>query len=247
MTPITPDRTPLTVLLHGESGGGKSWLADTAPAPRLILDVEGRSHFLPSEPKIEWDPVAAPPEAGDWETCIVRVRDLSTLDRVYQWLASGQHPFKSAVLDSLMEVQKRFIDDIAGTEQMKTQDWGTLLRKLESNVRSFRDMATNPHNGLDVVVFITGTIVENDTGLRRPLLQGQIKLTLPYYVDVVGFLYVAASSQDPTKTSRYLMVENTGYAVAKDATGRLPRPTIEAPNLTTLYQNLTNPEEVTSQ
>ena len=243
---IAADRTPLTVLLHGESGSGKSWLADTAPQPVLTLDVEGRSHFLPSAPnQIEWDALGPPPEAGDWTHCVVRVRDLQTLDRVYQWLASGQHPFKSVVLDSLMEVQKRFIDDIAGQEQMKTQDWGTLLRKLESNIRSFRDMATNPHNGLDVVVFITGTIVENDTGLRRPLLQGQIKLTLPYYVDVVGFLYIAASADNPLEAARHLMVENTGYAVAKDATGKFPRPTVEAPNLTALYRTLTNPEEVT--
>lgn len=244
MTPVKADRMPLTVLLHGESGAGKSWLADTVPAPRLILDVEGRSHFLPSEPKVEWDSSGAPPELGDWETCIVRIRDLPTLDRVYQWLASGQHPFKSAVLDSLMEVQKRFIDDIAGTEIMKTQDWGTLLRKLESNVRSFRDMATNPHNPLDVFVFITGSIVENDTNMRRPLLQGQIKMTLPYYVDVVGFLYLHPSTADPTKNARYLMVENNGFAVAKDATGKLPRPAVENPNLTELYTNLTTKNEV---
>mgnify|MGYP003403375864 CR=1 FL=1 len=244
MSPTEPRRTPLTILLHGESGSGKSWLADTTPGPRLILDVEGRSHFLPSQPKIEWDPVGPPPELGDWETCVVHVRNPNVLDKVYQWLASGQHPFKSVVIDSLMEVQKRFIDDIAGTDQMKTQDWGNLLRKLESNIRSFRDMASNPHNGLDIVVFITGTVVEADTGLRRPLLQGQIKLTLPYFVDVVGFIYIAGSEANPMQMVRHLLVQNTGFAVAKDATGQLGGPSIEEPNLTTIYTNLTTKNEV---
>lgn len=224
---------PLSMLIHGESGTGKSWLGGSTPAPRLILDAEGRAHYIPGK-KVQWNPLTEnPPVPSDeWDTCVVDVRTISTLDRVYSWLASGQHPFKSMTLDSLMEVQKRLIDETAGTEIMKTQDWGTVLRKLESNVRAFRDLATHPDQPLDVVVIICGTIID-DTGMRRPLLQGQLKLTVPYYVDVVGYMF--AGVDENGHPARQLLVQPTPQAVAKDGTGRLPLLPVANPNIAALY------------
>src|SRR5216110_338838 len=120
-------RTTLTALIHGDSGVGKSWLAASSPAPRLILDAEGRAKYAPSLlPKVFWDPkVSGPPAAdGTWDTCITPIADFDTLSTAYSWLRSGQHHFKSIVIDSLMEAQKRCIDGVAGTGAMQTQDWG---------------------------------------------------------------------------------------------------------------------------
>lgn len=33
-------------MIHGETGAGKSWLANSAPGPRLVLDAEGRADYL---------------------------------------------------------------------------------------------------------------------------------------------------------------------------------------------------------
>lgn len=226
-------RTTLTMLIHGESGVGKSWLADTAPAPRLILDAEGRAKYTPSGPKISWDPRSGPPPAADgtWETCVVSVSDFETLSQAYQWLRAGQHQFTSIVIDSLMEAQKRCIDYVAGVQALDQQDWGTLLRQLESLVRSYRDLTLVPDNAASVVLFIVGSKDAENT--RRPLLQGQLAVTVPYYLDVVGYLFVAPVQDGAGGTfyQRQLLVHPQPGYVAKDGTGRLPGPVIPEPNI----------------
>jgi hypothetical protein len=225
----------LSILLHGDSGVGKSWLAGSAVQPVLVLDVEGRARYLPYPNKVEWEPQRdKPPEAGEWTHCVVNVTRFSTLQSVYQWLQSGQHCFRSVVLDSLMEAQKRFIDELVGMEQLQTQHWGDVLRHLESLVRSYRDLTLSTGNTIDCVVFTVGSKV-SDAGKTVPLLQGALQNTLPYYLDAVGYLYVVHENGTPT---RNLLVQPTPTIVAKDGTGRLGGPIIPNPNLTTLFNNL---------
>lgn len=197
----------LSAVVHGESGAGKSWLGTTTPSPRLILDVEGRMKFAPTvRGAAIWQPsVGAIPEVPPEGTVLVKVRAFDDIRIVHQWLASGQHPFRSLVIDSLTELQKRAMDSIVGEAAAQTQDWGTLLRKMESLVRSFRDLTDHPTHPLDVVVLITGSMEK--AGSMRPMLQGQMGLTVPYYVDLNGYLSVAADPQDPTKPVRALTIQ----------------------------------------
>ncbi len=205
----------LTIVVHGESGVGKSYFADTAPAPRLILDVEGGTKFTPSE-KIEWDPRLDPPAATD--SVVVKVRDLSAVQQAFQWLNAGQHPFQSVIIDSLTEAQKRAVDQIAGTAQMKTQDWGSLLRKMEQMVRAFRDLTMHPVRPIECVVFVCGSRTD-DNGITRPHLQGQMGTTLPYYVDIVAHLTVMFD--EGGEFHNQASFRPVGGIVAKDRTGRL--------------------------
>lgn len=236
-------KNTLTMLLHGESGVGKSWLGDTAPYPRLVLDLEGRARYTPSGPKIGWDPAVGPPPVADgtWTTCVVTVSDFDTLQQVYQWLRSGQHQFKSIIIDSLMEAQKRCIDSVVGVNALDQQDWGTLLRRLEALVRSYRDLTLLPTNAAEVVILIVGT--KNQDGTYRPLLQGQLASTVPYYLDVVGYYYVApvADAAGTITYQRQLLVQPTPGFVAKDGTGRLGGPVIADPNIEQLVSLLSNP------
>lgn len=216
-------RTTLTALFHGESGIGKSWLADTAPGPKLVLDAEGRAKYTPSGPKIAWDVRAgAPPEYdGTWQTCVAPVPDFDSLQLAYQWLRSGQHQFVSVIVDSLMEAQKRCIDQAVGVNALQQQDWGTVLRKLENLVRSYRDLTLVPSSTVQVVVFIVGTKEYN--GVLEPLLQGQLRDTVPYYIDVVGYLYKQPIVDEAGVTSfqRCLLIDSVPGFRAKDNTSRL--------------------------
>lgn len=228
------------MVLHGESGVGKSWLGGTAPAPRLILDIEGRGRYIPAQVgTVYWDPKSQNPPVydGTWDTCIVSVLDYSLLDTVYQWLRSGQHPFKSVIVDSLMEAQKRFIDSHSGLNPVKTQDWGVILRTLESFVRNLRDLVAIEAVPTDVAVIITGS--KDVDGKMRPLLQGQLASTLPYFVDVVGYYQVGWNAQTE-QYERQLLVQPTPQAVAKDGTGRIAGPSgvVSNPNLTNVYSLL---------
>jgi hypothetical protein len=211
---------PLSTVIHAESGVGKSWLGDTSPAPRLILDAEGGSKFTPSQPKVFWDPMTGPPPLGA-ETVIVLVRDFQTMQLAYQWLNSGQHDFQSVVLDSVTELQKRCKDAIKAMEGaggFRIQDWGTLLDDMELLVRQFRDLWMHPIRPVPVTVFITTTAMD-DKGMYRPHVQGGLKLSLPYFVDVVGYLYAAAT--DTGALERRLLVQPSPGFIAKDRTDRL--------------------------
>ena len=221
-------------LIHGESGAGKSRLADTAPGPRLIVDLEGRAQYLPSGPKVYWDPKAGGPPAADgtWDTCIVFCADFETLNLVYQWLRSGQHPFVSVIIDSLMEAQKRCIDAVVpGVAQLDQQNWGELLRRLEKLVRSYRDLTLlTATNAVRCVIFTAGSRHDETVGWE-PMLQGQLADLVPYYMDVVGYLY---KQPMPDGTfQRSLLVDKTPGFVAKDNTSMLVAaygPTIAVPD-----------------
>lgn len=208
----------LTALFHGPSGVGKSWLAATAPKPLLVLDAEGRARYAPSGRKVFWNPAAeAPPvHDGTWDTCIVNVVDYQTVAQVYQWLRSGQHPFISVVMDSLMEVQRRCIDAmVPGTTALDRDHYGVLLREIEKKVREFRDLVLIPAVHVKVVLFITGS----NTETYKPLLTGGIREQLPYYIDVVGYLFKQANAEGVFE--RKMLVDEQPPFTAKDGTNRL--------------------------
>lgn len=232
----------LTIIVHGESGVGKSHLADTSPAPRLILDVEGGVRFTPSK-KVTWDPKLAPPEAdGTWDACVVTVTDLDTIQRVFQWLNAGQHPFRSVVLDSLSEVQKRAIDTIAGTAQPSQQDFGTLKRRTEALVRAFRDLTLNPVKPVEVVVFVCGTAERGqEHAVMRPGLVGSITNEVGYYVDVMT--YMSAQLGPDGAVERRALFVPVEHIAAKDRTGRLGV-SMDNPSIPAMLERIYGSKEV---
>ena len=233
-------RRKLTLVIHGESGVGKSYLADSAPGPRLILDVEGSVDWTPSK-KIPWDPRVAPPELGPDDSALVTVTDLETVQRAFQWLTQGQHPFRSVIVDSLTETQKRAVDSIAGSAAMKLNDYGTLLRKIEALVRAFRDLTMHSQRPVDVVVFVCATQEKGtDHPVMRPALIGRMSEALGYYVDCMLYLSVQASA-DGKLERRGLVAQVEGYA-AKDRTGRLGV-TIDGPTIPAMLDTIYGPEK----
>lgn len=210
----------ISLIVHGPSKSGKSTLADTTPGPRLVLDAEMGSRFTPSK-KVIWDPkTQKPPEPdGTWDTAIVPVRDYLTVLKAYEWLNSGQHPFRSTVLDSISEIQQRGVDSLVGINPMQLQDWGTLLRQVSDLVRKFRDLTTNPVRPLDAVVFIAMTR-QRQSGDWYPHVQGQLATVLPYYTDLLTYLSVV--HDETGKPVRRLLVGPVpGYETGERVGGRL--------------------------
>lgn len=224
----------LSVLVHGPSKSGKSHLADTAPGLKLFLDAEGNTRWLKSK-KVTWDPNNPPPEAdGSWETCIVRVRDFTTMGRTFQWLNSGKHPFNSVALDSISELQQRCVDAIRGDEAMRIQDYGELFRKVSQLVRSYRDLLDHPTNPLTCVV-ITAMTKQDAAGVWHPYVQGQLATALPYYIDTIGYL-ADVTPEGGDFTNRLLTRKHMLYE-AGDRSGLLPA-VLENPNLTQMINTI---------
>lgn len=225
----------ISLLVHGESKVGKSWLGDSTPSPRLILDAEGGSRFTPSR-KVVWDPMTQlpPVDDGTWDTCLVYVHHYDTVVRAFDVLNQGEHPFKSVVLDSISEIQQRCVDSIAGTDIMKIQDWGTLLRKVSDTVRRFRDLTTHVHRPLQAVVLIAMT--REVSGKRKPYVQGQLATALPYYMDVTGYLFV--QKLEGGGTARRLLVTPHDQFEAGERVGGKLGDVVENPNVSTMLDTI---------
>jgi hypothetical protein len=217
------DMSGISMIVHGPKGAGKSYLGDTTPAPRLVLDAEMGSRFTPSR-KIFWNPVTEPvPEHdGTWDSCLVTVRDYQAVERAYEWLNAGQHPFRSVVVDSISEVQQRLADSLKGDDPLELRDWGVMLRKASLLIRNLRDLVTHPVKPLDAVLFIAMTHQRQGDNTWSPFVQGQLRTTLPYYVDLLTYL-AALPQEDGTAVHRLLVGPVQGYATGERVGGRLGR------------------------
>lgn len=237
----------LTALVHGFSGVGKSWLSDTTPAPRLVIDSENRAKFLPSKKAkrlIRWDPLAGPPPVADgtWDTCVVAIaadeHAAQIIDTVYAYLRSGQHPFVSVSMDSLMRTQERYLNGIAGVAQVTTPQWGELLRKVRDLTSKFCDLTAIPQTGVRCMLFVCGS--HEKDGKQVPLLQGSVGSYIPYYLDVVGYYFETTDADNVLY--RGLQIGHAPKFECKDNTNEFmaayPSGTIWNPNMEQLMQLL---------
>ncbi len=234
----TPADT-LFIAIHAEPKIGKTWLAATAPKPLLLLDAEGGSRFLRRYKRVTWDPARTPPpEPGEWEICVVYVRDYEAVLKAYQWLASGKHPFRSVAIDTLTEVQKRCLDKLVGdaSHTPEQQDWGNLFRHMEETVRKLRDLAFHPTHPVECLVLTAHTHFKD--GKFRPLVKGQLELTLPGLPDVIGHLDTRVN--EGGKIERRLTIQpvfpNLLVGDRTDVLTRQYGPVITNPNLTEMLK-----------
>jgi hypothetical protein len=235
----------LSVLVHGASKSGKTTLSATAPAPRLLCDVESASRFLKVK-RVYWDPATEkPPETdGTWDTCVVHTRDWATVEQVYRWLASGEHPFASFIIDSISELQSRYIEHVAGRSQLTQQQWGDAYRAVGGLVRDIRDLTMHPTKPLECVVLTAMT--RQIDGKFRPWCQGQLQSVLPYLMDSVVYLYVDTAI-DPITTERSeirrLLTRATPEFEAGERVGGVWPIVIDDPNLTQMISAIFDPED----
>lgn len=236
-TRVSENLYGINAIVFGHQKQGKSWLVDTMPAPRLILDAEAGSRFTKSRKKV-WDPLKEEPPVpdGTWDTVIVYVRDYKTVDRAFDWLNSGKHPFKSVGLDSISEIQQRAIDDISGGQQMDQQAWGRLLRTVSELIRKFRDLATHPTNPLDAIVFIAMAKQDGLNGIWKPFMQGQIATTMPYYVDLCTYL-VVTQTEAGEKVRRLFIEPVPGFETGERVGGCLGA-YIDNPNIANMVATI---------
>lgn len=187
----------LSLLIHGASKAGKSTLSSTAPPPICVLDAEGGWRFIKSAGfqskiplrKTTWDPdrdLQPPRYDGTWDVCVVSVQRWQTLTNAYIGLTQAPHDFRSLIFDSITEGQRRLKQNLVGTDQMRIQDWGTLLTHMDKLIRDMRDLVLLPNTPFRVIMFIAETAMKD--GKWRPQMQGQIGNSLPYWMDIVGYL-----------------------------------------------------------
>ena len=223
----------LNMMIHSPGGHGKTTFCATAcddprTSPVLFLGFEGGIAIRVAEK----DPSTY---------TLKEIRSIAEFNQIYEYLKKGDHPYKSVVLDSVTEIQKlglfEFVYGTAGVEkafkgdllnikQAEIQHWGKSMNQMSMLIRFFRDLPIHSF-------FTALTQVQKDEQTGRishtVALPGKQADEIPGIPDIVGYLGVAPTQQDPTK--RVMVLQPDGRLVCKDRTDALGA-IIEQPTVT---------------
>lgn len=220
--PSNPDAHHINAMIYGQPGAGKTTLASSAPAP-LIMDFEEGA-------------IASARVSGNKHARVVKIGSMADVRKVYKYLSSGEHPFKTVVLDPLGELQRLVMDEIvrkfpnvkrAYDNLPSMNDWQKALNDATKLVTMFRALP------MHTVVIAHAEIPEHEEDMVNPLASGKnFKQFIQGAMDLLGYLYI---EQDGDEATRKLLTSSTATVVAKNRGGYLP-PVIENPNLTEIFQ-----------
>lgn len=240
----------LSVIVHGDSKAGKSTLITTCPLPILLLDAEAAHRFMGLR-KVAWDPTTEAPPVydGTWDMAVVVVRSYTHMVRAYEWLNSGQHPFRSVGVDSITEIQVKLKEQVTGDPvagKMNYDTWGMVLAHMEDLMRKMRDLTEHPYRPIEAIVITAMTHMED--GKWRPFMQGQSRKKAPYFYDIIGYMYVDLvynpndPTQPPQEHRRMLVGFDPNIIAGERVAGRLPR-IIENPNVSIMLDQIFGPAQ----
>ncbi len=248
-----PEFLRLSALIHGVPKIGKTRLAATAPGPVCFLDPEGGARFLglalpnwEPRPITYWDPmVSAPPTTradgtplGITDIVIVRVLSWATATLVQDWIMSGNHVFRSFVVDTVTELQEQAKSNISTASFNDQRQWGELKDMGLKVARQWRDFLDHPTNPLWAVLVLAHSDERN--GMLRPMLEGALAKRIGGFYDIIGHLRPGYTAEG--QLARELVVAPFPNVEAGDRTGLLatayPGGIILNPNITTIIKQI---------
>jgi phage nucleotide-binding protein len=214
--PQKDQTSKLNMLIYGEAGVGKTWLAGSAsavPSMRNVLYVDAEAGKATLR---EWPGVEILP-ARTWQSYI----------DIYTALKAGGHSYGTVVLDSLSEILEQCKDRVMFEMKMDPEnesrdedipsirEWGKLQVRMLRLIRLYRDLPMN-------VIFIAhAERVQLKTGKHKwmPMLNGKMQMKVPQIPDVVLYMY---NQEVDGVQRRLLLTSQTDTAVAKVRGATMP-------------------------
>lgn len=213
------------MLIYGDSGMGKTVLTATLPAPLLISAESG----VLSLKRRNLERLFGVNTAGiAYHIPTMLIKNIDDLVAAFDWCSRAREAaqFASVALDSVSEIAEVVLNNAKRQVKDPRQAYGELIEKMESVIRSFRDL---PNKN---VLFVAKMEPMKDelTGVVKygPSMPGaKLGPKLPYFFDEVFRLGV---NKDPQGNSyRFLQTQPDFQFGAKDRSGALDA--IERPHL----------------
>jgi hypothetical protein len=172
----------VSMVIYGRSGTGKTTIASSFPKPILFLDIKEEGT----------DSIA---DFSDDEIKVLPVESWDDIEQIYWFLESGNHNFKSVIIDTVTQMQdvcmKGQLQE-AGKDFASQQIWGNVAGLMKTWTMNFRDLP------MQVAFLAQDRVHETDSDDDEeeidpsvgPRLSPSVAATLNAAVKVIGYTYI---------------------------------------------------------
>jgi len=193
------DQRGIKVLVHGQSGAGKTYMASTTTNLDETLIISAEQGLL---------------SLHQYDIDAVEVTTINEF-REARNFAQRQNRYSWVILDSISEIAEVILGEEKEQRRDPRQAYGEMADQVTAILRDFRHLPCN------VVMTAKQTLEEvNGTKLKRPLLPGnQLTENVAYMFDEVFALELDRTRDGANR--RYLQTQRTRDIIAKDRSGAL--------------------------
>lgn len=215
----SPDKEvfKIKLLVYGSPGVGKTVFASTSEKP-LFIDTE--KGMMSVQRKLDF----------------VSINNFSEFEELLRDIVMNvdeyKKKYKTLVVDSISELQKRSMDGILDEAMKKNvtrdpnlitqNDWGKNTEQMRKSLRLLRDLSEH----FNIVLTALAKEAETDEGLkRRPATTPALFDSINAYVDLIGFMGIKEIplDNDQVKIQRYLVFTQTPKIIAKSRIPGFPK------------------------
>ena len=218
------DSHKIKMLVYGPPGVGKTTLAATAdlhPLTKkvLFINVEGGMLSVSDMSRIG---LKEAPDVTDMGT-------FDNLDKIFWFLAKGNHPYQTVCIDSLSELQMVNLESIVEKQVGATsrsggkreslddiwqEDYGVSTQQIRRLIRKFRDLPMH-------VIFTCLDRTDMDKQKNvfvGPALTPKVATAAMGYMDIVAYMYADSATDEDGQTTytRKLLCQPYDRWIAKD-------------------------------
>jgi phage nucleotide-binding protein len=197
---------PKSILLYGDAGRGKTWLAASISEVEqyknvLLIDVEGGASAI----------------ARDWKNVdVINIERHEQFQQVIDTLVNTEHKYDVIIIDTIgvvMDRAEKFFGEKPENKSNKFGRWADLKNWANDVFRTL-------HSAPFVSILIAHALDDKDesTGAIKTtaMLPGSFKSTLPSIPDLVGYLTVENTEEG---VQRVLVVGESSRLVTKNRFG----------------------------